>query len=77
MNSIEFALDHVSHLPVVRRIAPVLNSRRGVTALEYGLIASLIAIVIIAGTTQLGTDLNAMFNNVAAVIKAKTPPAPV
>ena len=33
----------------------------GVTAIEYGLIAALIAIVIIAGATLVGTNLNALF----------------
>jgi pilus assembly protein Flp/PilA len=34
------------------------NDRRGVTALEYGLIAALIAGVIVAAVTSLGTGLN-------------------
>jgi pilus assembly protein Flp/PilA len=38
----------------------------GVTALEYGLIAALIAIVIIPGVTLLGTTLLGTFNGVAA-----------
>ena len=33
----------------------------GVTAIEYGLIAALIAIVIIAGATLVGTNLDALF----------------
>ncbi len=41
------------------------NDRRGVTALEYGLIASLIAIVIIGSVTLLGTNASTMFNAVA------------
>jgi len=73
MESIKLAAEYVSHLPVIRRIAPALSNRRGVTALEYGLIASLIAVVIIAGTQTLGTDLNAMFTAVAGKIAANTP----
>lgn len=34
-----------------------LRQDEGVTALEYGLIASLIAVVIIAAVTLVGTDL--------------------
>jgi pilus assembly protein Flp/PilA len=33
----------------------------GVTAIEYGLLAALIAVVIIAGATAVGTGLNATF----------------
>lgn len=33
----------------------------GVTAIEYGLIAGLIAVAIIAGTQVIGTDLSTMF----------------
>jgi pilus assembly protein Flp/PilA len=35
---------------------------RGATAIEYGLIASLIAIAIIVGLTLIGTNLNGLFN---------------
>jgi pilus assembly protein Flp/PilA len=34
----------------------------GVTAIEYGLIAALIAVVIIVAVTAVGTDLSAVFN---------------
>ncbi len=37
----------------------------GVTAIEYGLIASLIAVVIIAAVALVGTNLTAVFNYVA------------
>ena len=47
--------------------------RRGVTALEYGLIASLIAVVIVAGMTTLGTDLNLMFTAIAGKIATTAP----
>ncbi|MET8760947.1 Flp family type IVb pilin [Lentzea sp. NPDC004782] len=38
---------------------------RGATAVEYGLMVALIAIVIIAGVTLLGQNLLALFNNIA------------
>ncbi len=37
----------------------------GVTAIEYALIAALIAVVIIAGTAAVGTALGATFTNIA------------
>jgi pilus assembly protein Flp/PilA len=45
--------------------ALALPSKQGVTAIEYGLIAGLIAVAIIAAVTLLGTDLTATFNMVA------------
>ena len=45
-----------------------ITDRRAVTALEYGLIAGLIAVVIIAGVTTLGSDLNAKFNGIASAV---------
>jgi pilus assembly protein Flp/PilA len=43
-----------------------LKDDGGVTAIEYGLIAALIAVVIISAVTLVGTNLTATFNNVAA-----------
>jgi pilus assembly protein Flp/PilA len=37
----------------------------GATAIEYGLIAGLISVVIIAALTSLGTKLNAKFTSVS------------
>ena len=37
----------------------------GATAIEYGLIASLIGVAIIAGATVLGTSLNAHYSDIA------------
>jgi pilus assembly protein Flp/PilA len=38
----------------------------GATAIEYGLIAGLIAVVIISAVTTLGTRISAKFNAIAA-----------
>jgi pilus assembly protein Flp/PilA len=40
----------------------------GATAIEYGLISSLVALVIIAGVTNVGTKLTKTFNEVSANI---------
>jgi len=37
----------------------------GATAIEYGLIAALIAVIIIGAVTIVGTDLSNMFNSVS------------
>lgn len=51
-------------MEISRKVAGMLSirSEQGVTAVEYGLIASLIAIGIIIGITLVGTNLNALFN---------------
>jgi pilus assembly protein Flp/PilA len=41
----------------------------GATAIEYGLIAALIAVVIIVGLTAVGGALNTKFNAVATALK--------
>ncbi|MBO6639615.1 MAG: Flp family type IVb pilin [Roseitalea sp.] len=41
--------------------ARFLKDESGATAIEYGLIAALIAVAIIAGATALGTELNNKF----------------
>jgi pilus assembly protein Flp/PilA len=40
----------------------------GVTAIEYGLIAALIAAAIVISVTLLGTNINALFTKVAGHI---------
>jgi pilus assembly protein Flp/PilA len=44
------------------------RDERGATAVEYGLMVALIAVVIIAAVTLLGNNLNTMFNAIAAAI---------
>ncbi|HUI18515.1 MAG TPA: Flp family type IVb pilin [Alphaproteobacteria bacterium] len=55
-------MQSLKRMPV---FALALRSKRGVTAIEYGLIAALIAVAIIAAVTLLGTDLEATFNMIA------------
>ena len=43
--------------------------RAGATAIEYGLLAGLIAIGTIAALTQVGTTLNTQFNSAATTIQ--------
>ena len=50
----------------ITRLARCLwKDEGGATAIEYGLIAALIAVIIIAAITLVGTDLSNMFNQVA------------
>ena len=45
--------------------ARFLKDQSGATAIEYGLIAGLIAVVIIGAVTRLGTNLSNRFNIIA------------
>jgi pilus assembly protein Flp/PilA len=49
-----------------RIVCRLTEDRRGVTAIEYGLIAALIAIAAIAAMTTLGTSLSNVFSLVAS-----------
>jgi pilus assembly protein Flp/PilA len=49
----------------LKHLARLLNDESGATAIEYGLIAALIAVGIIAAATTLGTNLNGVFQRVA------------
>jgi Flp pilus assembly protein, pilin Flp len=47
---------------------PVRRDDRGATAVEYGLMVALIAVVIIAAVTLLGQNLITIFTNAATAI---------
>jgi len=49
-------------------MAKFFHDESGATAIEYGLIAALVAVVIITGLTALGTSLNAKFNTVSSTV---------
>ncbi|NRT55860.1 Flp family type IVb pilin [Sphaerotilus uruguayifluvii] len=49
-------------------IKKFIRDEEGVTAIEYGLIAALIAVVIIGAVTNLGARLKVMFNSVVTAL---------
>ena len=48
------------------KIIKVLKNEKGATAIEYGLIAALIAVAAIGAMTSVGQKLNSTFNNVSS-----------
>jgi len=52
----------------MRFLKKLAASRKGATAIEYGLIAALVAVVTIAGLTTLGSNLNTKYNNIATSV---------
>jgi len=49
----------------MKKMLQLVRGEEGVTAMEYGLIAALIAVVIITAVALVGTRLNNTFNAVA------------
>jgi pilus assembly protein Flp/PilA len=56
-------------MKMVQYITALLRNSRGATAIEYGLIAALIAVAAIAAMQGLGGSLNKTFNNVSSKMK--------
>ena len=50
----------------------LIEDESGATAMEYGLIAGLVAVAIIAALTALGTSLTNLFSGVAQTINSAT-----
>ena len=58
----------LSRLVKLQTKVAALRDDRGATAVEYGLMVALIAIVIIVAVTLLGKNLSTLFNNVATSV---------
>ena len=55
-------------LRYIAKLQTKIQSDRGATAVEYGLMVALIAVAIIATVTLLGKQLSALFASVTAVL---------
>jgi pilus assembly protein Flp/PilA len=53
----------------VQKLRTIIRNSKGATAIEYGLIAALIAVAAITAMTSLGTKVGTTFNNVSANMK--------
>jgi len=58
---------------LMNRLRQIKNRDDGVTALEYALIAGLIAVAVITGATAAGTSANGAFNKIATKVTAAVP----
>jgi pilus assembly protein Flp/PilA len=52
----------------MKAIQKFIRDEQGVTAIEYGLIAALIAVVIIAAVKVIGTQLNTTFGKIGTAL---------
>jgi pilus assembly protein Flp/PilA len=59
---------------IIKRFAAEfgIDSERGVTAIEYGLIAALIAVAIVTSVTLIGTNLVTVFGKVSTALAPAT-----
>ena len=50
-------------------VSRFLKNESGATAIEYGLIAALLAVVVIGAVTAVGNNLSGTFTNIANSVK--------
>lgn len=55
-------------LQYINKLIELKRDEKGVTALEYGLIAALIAVVVITAVTSLGSNVNIAFQKVSNAV---------
>jgi pilus assembly protein Flp/PilA len=67
--SVDFRKDVEPRRPEMQFIRKLIKSSKGATAIEYGLIAALIAVAAITAMQGLGTSLKSTFNNVSSAMK--------
>lgn len=53
---------------MIQTLKAIRSNESGATAIEYGLIAALIAVAIITAVTLVGTDLAAKFGEVSTAL---------
>jgi pilus assembly protein Flp/PilA len=63
-----FSFEGISKM--LRKLSAMLRDTRAATAIEYGLIAALIAVAAIAAMQGLGNQLKKTFGNVTSNMKA-------
>lgn len=56
----------------MKTLRKMLKNEKGATAIEYGLIAALIAVAAIAGMSAIGGSLGNTFNNVSGKLDGET-----
>jgi pilus assembly protein Flp/PilA len=68
---VQFPRDYLAHLRRIRLrtiLSNLIRDESGVTAIEYALIAALIAVAAIAAFTLVGTSLSTTFSKVAGCL---------
>ena len=50
---------------IMQKLNTFWHDQQGATAIEYGLIAALVAVAVIAGASALGVNISALFSSLA------------
>ena len=58
--------DYCERLDMSKFVAGFMSDESGATAIEYGLIAALVAVVLVTALGAMGTKLSGTFNNVSS-----------
>jgi pilus assembly protein Flp/PilA len=58
-------------MTALRAFAAMIQSRRGVTALEYGLIAAVIGGVVITAATNFGDSLSSAYSTIGSALTTR------
>jgi pilus assembly protein Flp/PilA len=53
-------------------IISFMDDEKGVTAIEYGLLAALVAIALVVGVSLLGTNIGTLYNAIASCFATPT-----
>ena len=56
---------------LMKRFPLIVRREEGVTAIEYGLLAALIALAIVVGAGAAGTSLNTMFSSIGTFVTSQ------
>jgi len=75
MNYISMAMNYFRKLKTKSPMNYLANED-GLVAIEYGLIAALVAVAIIVTVTALGDELNSIFTYITAQLEGAQPAAP-
>jgi pilus assembly protein Flp/PilA len=57
---------------IINLVKQIAREEDGVTAIEYGLIAALIAVVIMGAVSTVGTDLKSVFTSIGTDLTSAT-----
>jgi pilus assembly protein Flp/PilA len=64
-----FKLNDRERSAAIRTMSRFLRDERGATAIEYAIVASGVAVAIVASVNSLGTGVKGLFTNVATALK--------